>query len=388
MFKLVRNMLANNKTIVNGKTNQAIRWDFISRLHTIQQEEGLRLANKLKRNHLEFASQKMKVNLSVQGLSNSTAQALLCLRDLGYADFQGCDETVEFTKVVDKLFDVMNSRNPLGKGYKSPLRAENPKSWMPFLNKAEVYLSNLKTASGDYIYTTKRKTPIIGYILMIRSVKALFQELVHKDQAHLKYLLTYKFSQDYLELFFSAVRGMNGWNNNPTSSQFKAAYRRLLHLHDGMIEQSGNCIPQTEASVLPCVPDGTSLPSIVPSSRKYDFDSNMVDTPDHDYCISSPSDCLSPMVSTVITYIAGYVARELIRTFECKSCANALYTTSPPDYDKRFILINLKNNGGLIYLALDVLKIVEITERVFRRYLAMYCGKPSSSKGLLAEHDN
>ena len=49
MFKLVRNMLANNKTIVNGKTNQAIRWDFISRLHTIQQEEGLRLANKLKR---------------------------------------------------------------------------------------------------------------------------------------------------------------------------------------------------------------------------------------------------------------------------------------------------------------------------------------------------
>ena len=57
---------------------------------------------------------------------------------------------------------------------------------------------------------------------MIRSVKALFQELVHKYQAHLKYLITYKFSQDYLELFFSAVRGMNGWNNNPTSSQFKA----------------------------------------------------------------------------------------------------------------------------------------------------------------------
>ena len=291
----------------------------------------------------------MKVNLSVQALSNSKAQAPLCLRDLGYADFQGCEEPVEFIKIVGKLFDVMNSRNPLGKGYKSPLRAENLKYWLPFLYKAEVYLSNLKTASGDYIYTTKRKTPIIGYILMIRSVKALFQELVHKDQAHLKYLLTYMFSQHYLELFFSAVRGMNGWNNNPTSSQFKAAYRRLLHLHDGMIVQSGNCIPQTEASVLPCVPDGTSLPSIVPSSRKYDFDSNMIDTLDYDYCISSASDCLSPMVSTVITYIAGYVARELIRTFECKSCANALYTTSPPDYDKRFILINLKNNGGLIY---------------------------------------
>lgn len=108
----------------------------------------------------------------------------------------------------------------------------------------------------------------------------------------------------------------------------------------------------------------------------------MIDTPDHDYCITSPSDCLSPMVSTIVTYIAGYVAKELIRSVGCKSCANALYTTSPPDYDKRFILIKLKDNGGLIYPSVDVLKVVEITERVFRRYLAMYSDKPSSSKGL------
>ena len=40
------------------------------------QEEGLRLASKLKRNHLESASQKMIVNLSAQALSNSTAQAI------------------------------------------------------------------------------------------------------------------------------------------------------------------------------------------------------------------------------------------------------------------------------------------------------------------------
>ncbi len=91
MLKLVRNMLAQYKTIKNGKTGGTISWDFIKKLHELQQQEGLRLANKLKRNHLEFASQKMKVNLSVQTLSNSTAQALLCLKDLGYADFQTCD---------------------------------------------------------------------------------------------------------------------------------------------------------------------------------------------------------------------------------------------------------------------------------------------------------
>jgi len=38
----------------------------------------------------------------------------------------------------------------------------------------------------------------------------------------MKYLLTYKFSQDHIELFFGAVRSTGGFNNNPT------AYKRLL----------------------------------------------------------------------------------------------------------------------------------------------------------------
>ena len=43
-----------------------------------------------------------------------------------------------------------------------------------------------------------------------------------------KACLTYKLSQDHLELFFSAVRAAGGFNNNPTPQQFMAAYKRLL----------------------------------------------------------------------------------------------------------------------------------------------------------------
>lgn len=46
---------------------------------------------------------------------------------------------------------------------------------------------------------------------------------------------TFVFSQDYLELFFSAVRGLNGRNNNSTFTQFKTGYRRLLNVHDNTI---------------------------------------------------------------------------------------------------------------------------------------------------------
>ena len=43
-----------------------------------------------------------------------------------------------------------------------------------------------------------------------------------------KYLLTYKFSQDRLELLFSCIRSKGGWNNNPNVLQLKYAIRNML----------------------------------------------------------------------------------------------------------------------------------------------------------------
>ena len=182
---------------------------------------------------------------------------------------------------------------------------------------------------------------------MIKAVKLLFEELVEKDNAPLKYIITYKFSQDYLELLFSAVRGLNGRNNNPTFSQFKAAYRRLLHIRDNTIV-SGNCTVQDNTAILQTIAeDCVNHSQETPVSRKHDFSQTMQETPDHDYCMYSPSDSLSTFTATIVTYIAGFVAKKLIKTIECKVCANSLYTTPPPDYDQRFILIKLKDNGGL-----------------------------------------
>ena len=215
---------------------------------------------------------------------------------------------------------------------------------------------------------------------MIKAVKLLFEELVEKDNAPLKYIITYKFSQDYLELLFSAVRGLNGRNNNPTFSQFKAAYRRLLHIHDNTIV-SGNCTVQDNTAILPTIAeDCVNHSQETPVSRKYDFSQTMQETPDHDYCTYSPSDSLSTFTATIVTYIAGIVAKKLIKIIGCKVCANSLYTTPPPDYDQRFILIKLKDNGGLTYPASDVLKLAEITGRVFRRYIAACNGRPTNMK--------
>ena len=88
----------------------------------------------------------------------------------------------------------------------------------------------------------------------IKSVKQLFHDLVECPGAQLQYLLTYKLSQDHLELFFAAVRSAGGFNNNPTTQQFTAAYKRLLlrsHIEGG----DGNCKKLDPIDILSVIDD-------------------------------------------------------------------------------------------------------------------------------------
>ena len=68
----------------------------------------------------------------------------------------------------------------------------------------------------------------------------------------LSFILTYKLSQDFLEIFFNAIRLRNGWNFNPTPQQFRYAFRQLL-LHaqpDILLATTGNAVSQ-DAPTLP-----------------------------------------------------------------------------------------------------------------------------------------
>ena len=56
------------------------------------------------------------------------------------------------------------------------------------------------------MYNTERKTGFIGIVWCMRSFSRMHAQLVIPEDGPLKYLLGYKFSQDHLELFFSAIR--------------------------------------------------------------------------------------------------------------------------------------------------------------------------------------
>ena len=59
----------------------------------------------------------MKVKLAAQTLSSSVADAIEYFLKEGDPKFQGANGTIKFIRVVDRLFDLLNSRSPHGKGF-------------------------------------------------------------------------------------------------------------------------------------------------------------------------------------------------------------------------------------------------------------------------------
>jgi len=124
------------------------------------------------------------------------------------------------------------------------MRLHNQHLWKNFFDQTTQYIYKLKNISGTLMINTNRKTAFLGFLMAIQSVNALFTDFVvgSPDQPpRLKYLLTYKLSQDHLELFSGCVRSHLGCNNNPTCRQFVAAYKRLLVQNEIKPSKNANC---------------------------------------------------------------------------------------------------------------------------------------------------
>ena len=62
MLKLVRNTFATQGVLFDNDDN-TIDWSYIAKLENEQAKEGILLANKLKKQHVDFYNQKMKTSL-------------------------------------------------------------------------------------------------------------------------------------------------------------------------------------------------------------------------------------------------------------------------------------------------------------------------------------
>ncbi|KAJ8047188.1 DNA transposase THAP9 [Holothuria leucospilota] len=294
------------------------------------------------------------INPNEKALSSSVADAIDFLRDdLHLPQFSGSEKTTEFIRIVDKLFDFMNSRSPHAKGYNQPMRLTNLTGRKKWLMETKEYLGELKDATGQSLTKCRRKTAWVGFMMTIESVTEICHNLLTNSQpAH--YVCTFKMSQDHLESFFSRIRRRGGWNNNPNCLQFKWALRAIL-------QKNSACHPRVLTSLLmsqrmPCL-FKENQPLFVMSMK-----ANLLHKPSefHDH---------------ILHYIAGYVSKHVMEHCKCTKCCIALHNQNAHDgvNDHSYCadgthacFTKRKDRGGLRKARDDVFKIVKTTDNVFR----------------------
>ena len=308
----------------------------------------------------------MKVTLAAQTLSSSTADVLEFCRDgLALAEFKNCEGTVKFLRLIDGFFDVLNSRNKFARGLKAAIKPGNGEQVMDFLDGAFQYIAAIKDVAGNLMFMTSKKTAFVGFLACIKSLKQIYKQHVGEDKP-LKYLLTYKLSQDHLELFFGAIRAAGGFNNNPTTRQFVATYKRLLMRHDVEVV-TGNTVPQDLTRLLT-----TALVTSASRSAVEDCTNDILIGRRFDQLVEPTAEEIDaeipslPELSIYREVAVGFLARIVARRTNCPDCSCALFfDNSNPSHG----LIFQKDRDGLCKPSDSVVRVCSATERLFQKLL-------------------
>lgn len=241
-------------------------------------------------------------------------------------------------------------------GFKRPLRPGTKELYYNEMDRLEKYLMGLKFVNGQLLVHSANKRGFVGLILAMASFKGIYESYVENDQ--LKYLLRYKFSQDHLETFFSAVRSRGGFNDNPNVSEFKSAYKRILVKTEIKTTKSANCMTLDDTSIL-------SISSTQEKNKTKNFLKNIATEEDYESAFfESIIDIdLNDYVEDVVTYISGYVQRQLLENMECTECCEAVLSDAIIENCQ---LIELKNIGGLIKPSTVIKQICISAEKTFR----------------------
>ena len=195
------------------------------------------------------------------------------------------------------------------------------------------------------------KTFILGFAVSANSIR------LSREHNTFKYVLTYRFSQDQIEMFFSKIRARFGWNNNPNALQFKWALRALLQKNQISASEKANCTVIEEEKM---------------DEQMRHVDQNII----------TSLTCSTIWRDDVLAYIAGYVVKKITVCIKCPECAIALVAfdksqadvTAPNDHSynsnskpESQSLIAIKSYGKLTTPSPSVIKVVKATDRNLRQ---------------------
>lgn len=390
MLKLIRNCLGDFNVLIDKDGNN-IKFEYLSLLQNISEDKGLHLGIKIRKAHIYFAKQKMKVRLAAQLFSKSVADALIFCKDiLKLEQFKECKATVDFVNLINDCFDIINSRTTLAPGNKKALCVANIDKVKVFVKHATEYLFNLKFTDGKSIVHSVRKTGFVGFIICLRNVIDLYNDLLIAGE--IQFLCTYKISQDHLEMFFGKMRSRGGYNDNPNVIQFQSAYKKNVICTELKLREKGILY---ESSILN-VSSTESIATINDNTPSYDtHNMTLTNMSEENVYLLMQDVITSPLdeyTRHIVIYIAGFVSRRILQKLKCVVCQQLLIGDKA---DFLLSLINIKDRGGLTYPSTAVIKIVKSCENFikfenkaicYKKFIS-YFTKDLSNLDLFKSHD-
>ena len=318
--------------------------------------------------------------------------------------------TAKFIQLHNDLLDILNAKSICAPGLKKAITVQNFPERLKIFEQirsmydvlwAEVPVLNrrtkIKTLVPKKLIESERRTAFLGLLLDMNTIERLISYMAPDDdklgliELKLDFLCSYKLCQDFLEIFFNAIRIRNGWSINPTANQFRWAYRQLM-VHAGssiLASTMANCQPQDETSMLMISMDSfcgndthtkietpTNVEFILEPTEqeqaKFDkkFDSIMRHGCKVDNCVF----CMG-----ALCYIAGYLPFSLLKVIKCTECIAALRDTEIDPCPKKSLIL-LKNyikeedyepdtniQKGLFVPSGSLCKLIFLAEKIFRK---------------------
>ncbi|XP_054996287.1 DNA transposase THAP9 isoform X2 [Sorex araneus] len=368
LLKLIRNTFQDFQSIrfMHGTAH----WQHLVELVALEEKE-LSDLEKIPGKLANLKNHVLKMNCAAQLFSESVASALEYLLSLGLPPFQNCTGTIHFLRLINNLFDIFNSRNCYGKGLKGPLLPETFSKINHVFSEAKTIFVTLFDTSNNQIIKSKRKLGFLGFLLNAESLKWLYHNYVFPKVIPFPYLLTYKFSQDHLELFLKMLRQVLLISSNPTSMAFQKAYHdlepRYRSPHEAFL---------SEVSILDIsIAQRTDL-ALWTVQRQYGGSALKTLVHRKNVCLDWSNCSLSEALLDLtdqrqkLTSCAGCIADQLSADLPCEDCLRALYA-SDLRASKTGSLLCVKKVNGLHLPSESLYHVVNICERVLRTHSGM-----------------
>ncbi|KAB0803063.1 hypothetical protein PPYR_00033 [Photinus pyralis] len=242
LIKCIRNRFLNNNALITPEGG--ILWEYYKILLQLDQTQSnnTRVCPKITEMHINpNGFMKMRVKLATQIFSNSVAEGLIhyqrrCDR------LKNADCTISFTRRINNLFDVLNSRRS-GEGIISGSKDfEVLRENLNFINHWENMVVEKKITKDHFLSSSTAE----GLRVTISSTMDLCNYLLKTRT--FSYVLTSKMNQDPLERFFGTIRQAGCDNDHPTMVTFMHVYRLLSTYKLLKPPKFGNCTNDEDES--------------------------------------------------------------------------------------------------------------------------------------------